>query len=50
MKCFKTELAGIDANMGFAQMLQGGGRVAEITDTNFGKSPAGSYLSYQKLT
>ena len=45
--CFKTELAKIDANMGFAQMIQGDDPVPETTDTKFGKSPIGSYLGYQ---
>ena len=45
--CFKTELAKIDANMGFAQMIQGDDPVPDITDTKFGKSPVGSYLAYQ---
>lgn len=44
---FKTELAGIDCNMGFAQMARGEPSVPELTDTNFGKSPVSSYLSYQ---
>lgn len=45
--CFKTELAVIDPNMGFAQMIQGGQSVAEMSNTKCGKSPVRSYLSYQ---
>lgn len=40
-----TELAEIDANMGFAQMLNN--EKAEVVDTKFGKSPVGSFLSCQ---
>ena len=39
------ELAEIDANMGFAQMLNN--EKAEVVDTKFGKSPVGSFLSYK---
>ena len=42
---FKTELAEVDANMGFAQMLNN--EKAQVVDTKFGKSPVGSFLSYQ---
>ena len=42
---FKTELAEIDVNMGFAQMLNN--EKAEVVDTKFGMSPVGSFLSYQ---
>ena len=44
---FKTEIAKIDVNMGFAQMIQGDDPVPETADTKFGKSPVGSYLGYQ---
>ena len=44
---FKTELAGIDCNIGFAQLARGEHSVPELSDTKFGKSPVGSYLSYQ---
>ena len=43
--CFKTELAKIDANVGFEQMVQGDDPVSETTDTKFGKSPVGSLLT-----
>ena len=46
-RSFKTELAGIDCNMGFAQMTRGEHSVPEFADTKFGKTPVGSYLSYQ---
>ena len=42
---FKTKLAEIDANMGFAQMLSN--EKAEVLITKFGRSPVGSSLSYQ---
>ena len=41
------QLAGIDCNMGFSQMNRGEHSVPEFPDTKFGKSPVGSYLSYQ---
>ena len=43
----KTELAKIDPNMGFAQMSRGVNPSAEMTNTKFGKTPVGSFLSYQ---
>ena len=44
---FKTELAKIDVNMGFAQMSKEVNSSAELTNTKFGKTPVGSFLSYQ---
>ena len=44
---FKTDLAKIDPNMGFAQMSKGVNPSAEITNTKFGQTTVGSFLSYQ---
>ena len=44
---FKTDLAKIDPNMGFAQMSKGVNPSGEITNTKFGKTTVGSFLSYQ---
>ena len=44
---FKTEIAKIDVNMGFAQMSKEVNSSAELTNTKFGKTPVGSFLSYQ---
>ena len=46
-KAFKSELSGIDQNLGFAHMNKEKNLAFELSDTKFGKSPVGSFLSYQ---
>ena len=46
-KAFKSELSGIDPNLGFAHMNKEKNVAFEMSDTKFGKSPFGSFLSYQ---
>ena len=44
---FKTEISKIDSNIGFAQMNESVTASEELVTTKFGKTPAGSFLSYQ---
>ena len=43
----KTEVSKIDSNMGFAQMSESLTTSQELVSTKFGKTPVGSFLSYQ---
>lgn len=44
---FKTELATIDPNMGFAHLSKGNNSSGETAQTKYGETPVGSFLSYQ---
>ena len=44
---FKTELATIDLNMGFAHLSKGNNSSGETRQTKYGETPVGSFLSYQ---
>ena len=44
---FKTELATIDPNMGFAHLSKGNNSSCETAQKKYGETPVGSFLSYQ---
>ena len=44
---FKTELATIDPNMGFAHLSKSNNSSGETAQTKYGETPVGSFLSYQ---
>ena len=44
---FKTELATIDPNMGFAHLSKGNNSSGETVQTKYEETPVGSFLSYQ---
>ena len=44
---FKTELATIDPNMGFAHLSKGNNSSGETAQTKYGETPVGSFLSNQ---
>ena len=44
---FKTGLATIDPNMGFAHLSKGSNSSCETAQTKYGETPVGSFLSYQ---